>query len=122
MSASTTAGIAAELLVAAHLMRLGHQVARPLAPNGKYDLVVLDRCGIAERVQVKVGWRKANGAIQFSLRRKTAKYYMNSFETLALVHEDRLWLIPWQHVFGMHTLVMGVRDRWSGYEVTGRSA
>ena len=59
-------GEMSEAFVAAHLLRLGYSVSRPLGDNQRYDLL-LDTGTNLFRIQVKTAAVKSSGAIRFPM-------------------------------------------------------
>lgn len=120
-------GAAAELKAAARLAELGYIIYYPLLTQSKADLVI-ERDGKFQKVQVKRATRSEAGGNPFIQIRLGGAgrldYTDGDFDVLAMVYEDRLWLLPWGMVKGKTSMSFSVfegqnpRRDISQYEVT----
>jgi hypothetical protein len=62
-----TVGAVGELMVAADLMQRGYHVFRALSPNAPCDLIAFRSGQTAVKVEVKTGYRKADGTLAHAL-------------------------------------------------------
>lgn len=116
------------MFVAYRMSALGYSIYYPLMTQSKADLVV-ERDGVFQKVQVKKATKgevNGNPFIQIRLGgcgRST--YKEGDFDLLAMVYEERLWLLPWELVAGHTSMSFSVfpdqkpRRDISQYEVTG---
>lgn len=67
-----TMGAINELVICVFLMRKGYQVFRNMSVNGDTDIITL-KDGEFKKVQVTTGYRKKNGYVSHSKKKKVAK-------------------------------------------------
>lgn len=102
-------GAAAELQVAQKLLLLGNKVAKPLVDDGFDYLVLIEEKW--ERVQVKLAGMHCSSKeyryckLDLTSGRKNYKEYCLNFDLLAIVFEDKFWLIPSDKIKGRYLVL-----------------
>lgn len=95
-------GVTSELFVAYKLSSKGFKVYFPFMTQSKADIVVEDKLGNFIKIQVKTATKSsANGNYFVQVRLGgcgRTMYTEGDFDYLAMVYENRIWMLPWDIV------------------------
>lgn len=109
-------GAAAELEVAAHYVKSGHEVFMPTMSQACVDMIVLIE-GIPRKVQVnKLTENKAGDSVYLQVRLQGSfnnnstsqrTYTEDEFDYLVCYHESGIWETPWNLCYGKTSMTIG---------------
>lgn len=116
MNSHHSVGSVSEHKAAIYFLEKGCEVYWPSSSQAKADFVVETPEREMVKVQVKTASRSVSGGIEYiqvrvgTTHRKGATYKEGDFDALAVVYEEKMWLIPYQEIVGMSSICIGRLD------------
>lgn len=102
-------GAASESLAAAYFLTRGYQVYLPAAQQSSVDFVVY-KDGCYQAVQVKTAtWSKSGPFRYLQCRVRNASGNLGHFDTLAVIGQSSIWLIPRDEIHSSNLCLGGSR-------------